>query len=157
MTTKSILQKYLFTICLCCKEFLSLAGKTKPPRTPEADVTENQQKGEIAMLVIQVRLLGSALCLPPKDVLSYVILSHIGRIKDEVNSKEQQAKFNPFPMAAQQLIEVTAKCTGVLLCLMPCSCSEELRKVTTFPISEEWYCKPLGRHACVLKHLCTQH
>lgn len=108
---------------------------------------EDQQKREIVTLVIQVRLLGSALCLPAKDVLSCVILSHIGRIKDEVNSKEQQAKFNPFPMAAQQLTEVTAKCTGVLLCLMPCSCPEDLRKVTTFPTSEEWYCKPLRRHA----------
>lgn len=46
----------------------------------------------------------------------------MSRIKDKGKSKEQQAKFNPFPTAAQQLAEMTAKHTGVLLCLMPCAC-----------------------------------
>lgn len=81
---------------------------------------EDQEKGERAMLVIQVKLLHSALCLPAKDVLSYTVLSQ--RIKDQVNSKEQQAKFNPFPMAAQQLAEMTAKHDGVLLHLMFRAC-----------------------------------
>lgn len=101
---------------------MSLAGKTKPQCAPEADVREDQEKEEIAVLVIQVRLLGSAPCLPAKDVLSYIIISHTQRIKDKVKSKEQQAKFNPFPLAAQQLTEVTAERAGVSLCLMPSAC-----------------------------------
>lgn len=53
---------------------MSLAGKTKPQHAPEADVSEDQEKGEIAVLVIQVRLPGSALSLPTKAVLSYIVL-----------------------------------------------------------------------------------
>lgn len=99
---------------------MSLSGKTKPQHALEAEVTEDQEKGERAMLVIQVKVLGSALCLPAKDVLSYIILSQ--RIKDQVKSKEEQAKFNSFLMAAQHLTKAIAKHAGVLLHLMPCAC-----------------------------------
>jgi len=56
---------------------MSQAGKTKTQHAPEVDVREHQEKGEIAVMIIQVRLLGSALCLPAKDVLSYIVLSHM--------------------------------------------------------------------------------
>lgn len=77
--------------------------------------------------------------------------------KTKVKSKDQQAKFNPFPTAAQQLTEVTAKRAGVLLRLMLCACREELRKASTVSTRGEWYCKPPRRHAWVLKPLVASN
>lgn len=65
--------------------FMRLAGKIKPQHGPEG---EGQQKGEAAMLIIQVRLLGSALCLTAKGVLPYTVLSPTQRMKDKVESKK---------------------------------------------------------------------
>lgn len=80
----------LFQKCLDCLSLLqgvmSLAGQTKAQHGPEG---EGQEKGETAMLIIQVRLLGSALCLTAEGVLSYTVLSHTQRRKDKVKSKKQ--------------------------------------------------------------------
>lgn len=83
MNVESISLKYLDCLSLLQRIYES-GRQSKAPACSRSRFGKDQEEGEITMLVIWVRFLGSVLCLPAKHVLSYIILSHTERIKHKI-------------------------------------------------------------------------